>query len=141
MITRWIVGNKLAAGSLALSAVLGGLAGVFWLGWQSEEVRADREALRASQEASRASGWETSFRGLQGAVREQQEAVRRVVEAAAEASGRAQLAMREAAKRSAVLTVRADAVRAEAKPVGADLCERARDAFARELREERPDGP
>lgn len=148
MIWMWIARNKLGTAALVLSAVLGSLCLGLWLALQGEASRADREAGRADREAgkaileaSRASQWQEAHSQLREAMEGQQEAVRQLVERAGEASRRAQEASDRAQREARAWMGRASAIQAEKPPAGVDPCEAARQAFARELREERPDAP
>lgn len=151
----WIARNKIGTAALVLSAILGTACLGLWLALQVESSRADREAGRADREAgkasleasrvkveaSRASQWQEAYSRLREAVEGQQEAVRDLVQRAGEASRRAQEASDRAQREARAWMGKASAIQAEKAPVGVDPCEAAREAFARELREERPDAP
>ena len=151
----WIARNKIGTAALVLSAALSVVCASLWLALQVESSRADREAGRADREAgkasleasrvkveaSRASQWEEAYSRLREAVEGQQEAVKTLVERAGEASRRAQEASDRAQREARAWMDRAGTIQAEKAPVGVDPCEAAREAFARELREERPDAP
>lgn len=155
MIWMLIARNKIGAAALVLSAVLASGCLGLWLALQVESSRADREKGRADREAgkasleasrvkveaSRASQWQEAYSRLREALEGQQEAVRTLVERAGEASRRAQEASDRAGREARAWMGKASAIQAEKPPAGVDPCEAAREAFARELREERPDAP
>lgn len=142
MIWTWIARNKLSSAALGLVVILAiGLVGM-WVAYEGESIRADRNAIKAQQNADSATQWAESYAQLHAATQQQAEAVRSIVERAGEASRAAQEALDRSARDSAALKARAAALKAQSKPPpGTDLCLAARDAFADELRGERPNAP